>query len=530
MKTLGTTYVTLFLLFASAIKAQVPQLNSHPSAAATIYLDFDGEVVTGTAWNWGGPINAAAPALSTAGITEIFNRVAEDYRIFNVNITTSLAVYQAAPITKRTQVIITPSNSWYGNAGGVAYIGSFSWGDGTPAWVFTSMLSNNIKYIAEAASHEAGHTLGLQHQSTYNSSCGKTAEYASGQGTGEIGWAPIMGVGYYKNLTTWFNGRNSVDCNTYQNDIEVIAGAENDFGLRNDDFADTYTDASDVAFVGSNFTVSGLINSSTDIDAFRLVLNGSANFNLMAIPQNVGTANSGANIDIRVSLLNSLGDTVGRYNPTDLLNAGLDTNLLAGTYYLIAEGVGNINLNDYGSLGYYSLAGSLNSVLPVRNIRLKGSVNSNVHALSWSYEADEPVKEFELQISHDGSSFEKFLSFNSAERSATYQSVLSSRVFYRIRAITVANESSYYSNVISLGADQKGSPVIIVNTLVRNEAKLNSTGRFNYEVMEANGKKIASGMMNIGANKIDVSGAAMGLLLLRITTPDGQFTEKLIKR
>ncbi len=48
--------------------------------------------------------------------------------------------------------------------------------------------------------------LGLQHQSTYDSNCVKTAEYSPGQGSGEIGWAPIMGDGYYENLTTWHIG------------------------------------------------------------------------------------------------------------------------------------------------------------------------------------------------------------------------------------------------------------------------------------------------------------------------------------
>jgi hypothetical protein len=75
----------------------------------------------------------------------------------------------------------------------VSYVGSFTWGDDTPGWVFSGLLNNNIKYIAEAVSHEAGHTLGLQHQSNYDAECTKTSEYGQGQGTGEISWAPIMG-------------------------------------------------------------------------------------------------------------------------------------------------------------------------------------------------------------------------------------------------------------------------------------------------------------------------------------------------
>jgi hypothetical protein len=44
-------------------------------------------------------------------------------------------------------------------AGGVAYVGSFSWAVDTPAFVFSQKLgSNYAPYIWEAASHECGHT------------------------------------------------------------------------------------------------------------------------------------------------------------------------------------------------------------------------------------------------------------------------------------------------------------------------------------------------------------------------------------
>ncbi|HEY0678717.1 MAG TPA: hypothetical protein VGD17_10550, partial [Chitinophagaceae bacterium] len=306
----------LLILFNSVLShAQVPVYNSLRSANATIYLDFDGQYVTGTAWNWGGTINALPATLTTDAITEIFNRVAEDYRIFNINVTTDSMVYKSAPINRRTRVIITPSSTWYGNAGGVAYVGSFNWGEETPAWVFSNRLNNNIKYIAEACSHEAGHTLGLQHQSLWNASCGKVAEYFSGQGSGEIGWAPIMGVGYYRNLTTWYNGPNSTGCNNYQSDIDIIGGPDNGFGFRSDDHANSVNDATNVTLSGTSFGMSGIVNHSSDADVFRMDLSFAQNFKLTAVPQNVGAGNSGANIDIKVSLLNATGDTIGRYNP-----------------------------------------------------------------------------------------------------------------------------------------------------------------------------------------------------------------------
>ncbi len=64
---------------------------------------------------------------------EIFNRVSEDYRIFNINITTDSTVYAAAPSRQRIRVIIAPTYQWYGGGvGGISCVGSFTWGDDHP--------------------------------------------------------------------------------------------------------------------------------------------------------------------------------------------------------------------------------------------------------------------------------------------------------------------------------------------------------------------------------------------------------------
>src|SRR5215831_5248461 len=143
-----------------ATAAQVPVYSSYPSASAVIFLDFDGQTVSGTSWNIGGPIFCGPANLTTDQITEIFNRVAEDYRPFNINITTDSTKYFAAPANKRTRVILTVTSDWYGSAGGVSFVNSFSWGDNTPCFVFTALLNYNKKNVAEAVSHEAGHKLG----------------------------------------------------------------------------------------------------------------------------------------------------------------------------------------------------------------------------------------------------------------------------------------------------------------------------------------------------------------------------------
>ncbi|HVF82189.1 MAG TPA: M57 family metalloprotease, partial [Flavisolibacter sp.] len=347
MKTFFQTLSLCVLLCAGVFtSAQVPVLNSYPSSAAVIFLDFDGATIQGTSWNGSGPFVCYGSGLTTTQITEIFNRVSEDYRPFTVNVTTDSTVFLAAPSTQKIRVVLTTSSSWYGNAGGVAYINSFGWGDNTPCFVFTALLNYNPKYIAEAASHEAGHTLGLRHQSSYDAVCNKTSEYNAGNGSGEIGWAPIMGVGYYRNMTLWNYGANPFGCTSYQDDLSVITGNDG-IAFRTDDHAATNAGASTASFVGNTFTVKGVIEKPADVDAFKFTMASDGRFTLSALPYSIDSGNTGANIDLAVELLNNTETVIGIYNPSAVLSTSVDTQLTAGVYYLHVHGKGNSYAPDY---------------------------------------------------------------------------------------------------------------------------------------------------------------------------------------
>lgn len=525
------TFLSLVLagIISTGIQAQVPILNSYPGARATIFLDFDGEYIAGTSWNWGGPIDAQPATLSPAQITEIYNRVAEDYGIFNLNITTDSTVYRAAPPSQRLRVIVTPTSAWYGAAGGVSFVGSFIWGDNTPAWVFSSLLGNDVKKVAEAISHETGHTLGLQHQSIFDASCNKTTEYAGGQGSGEIGWAPIMGIGYYKNLTTWHNGTSSMGCSSYQSDINVIAGSPNNFGLRSDDHVDTPTGASTIN-IGLGTSASGIINSSTDRDVFKFDIVSTNNFRLSAIPQNVGSGNAGANIDIKVALLDQIADTIGRYNPADLLNVGIDTNLNSGTYYLVVDGVSNANLSEYGSLGFYTLSASVLSALPVHRLSLTGRMKAEYHDLHWNYFADERIKEIHIESSKDGIHFNFLTTLSADTRSFSWKPIDNSSIHYRVKVITAADERAYYSNIILLRKSASDKSFDVINHVVTDNISINVEKRFSYELFDETARLLQRGVLQQGSNQIPASGIKMGVFLMRLQYNNETYTEKFIKR
>lgn len=375
-------------LFAFS-QSPTPILNSRPTVTSdVIYLDFNGRNVSGTSWNTANnitTINALPSALSTANKILVWQRVSEDYIPFNVNVTTDSTRFNAAPANHRIRVLITPTYTWYGNgAGGVAYVNSYSWGGypGTPCWVFETQVSSTAKNVAEAASHEAGHTLSLRHHGVWNSTCSLTAGYNSGVGTGVTSWAPIMGVGYSKNVTIWHAGPNSQasssspPCGVMQYDHGTgalgITGTYNGTVPRlsfvTDDVGNTYSTAKTLNLNSLNLLDSGLISTPSDIDAYKFTIcnNRYVSFNIKPWAldtsntyvspsgSNLGSGYQGANLDIRFHLYNAATNSLIAVDTTlTRLYALRGVNLTPGTYYFTIDGGRSSNYSDYGSLGRY---------------------------------------------------------------------------------------------------------------------------------------------------------------------------------
>ena len=531
---LKSFFIILLLSGSLLTKAQVPNLSSYPSASAVIFLDFDGQAVTDIYSPWPVPIYCAASGLTNTQITEVFNRVAEDYRPFNINVTTDSTKFFAAPLTSRMRVIITSTAWWYTyysqHIGGIAEVGSFNYGSDSPCFVFTSELSYNAKYNAEATSHEVGHTLGLQHQSAYNASCVKT-EYNPGVGSGEIGWAPIMGVGYSKNLTLWNNGTSSDGCSTYQNDLSIISNiAVNGFTFRADDHANIFAGATNTPFVSNAFTVNGMVEQNTDADFFRVTVAATGRFQLNAIPYNVGTGNSGSNLDLQVSLYNGSQVLLNVYNPGTLLNSVIDSQLNAGIYYLKIEGKGNMYAPNYASLGSYALQGTFTlGALPLRKLELQGEIISDKHKLSWIIEADETITKQILEISTDGRNFNPVSQTDNALRTYMYKPYVSSTAQYRLN-VTFDNGHQYYSNTVSLRNTGISNWPKLVSNITNDNIVANSPGSYSYAIYEFNGKTISKGLLINGLNTINASSLAGGMYIIRFSNGTEQWIDKFVKQ
>ncbi|HMK20136.1 MAG TPA: zinc-dependent metalloprotease [Chitinophagaceae bacterium] len=534
MKNLYKFLLMIFALTGTFIaKSQVTELNSYPSASNVILLDFDGHAVSGTMWNTSGAFTCNSSGLSDAAIIEVFNRVAEDYRPFSINVTTSETKYNSAPFNKRMRVVITTSNEWYGSgAGGVAYINSFTWGDNTPCFVFSALLSYSIKNVAEAASHEAGHTLGLRHQSSYNAACTKLSDYNWGQGTGEIGWAPIMGAGYNQNLTLWNSGPNSLGCGVIQDDLSVITNATNGFGYRTDDHTDVFSTATSATFNSSGQAViSGVIEKTDDKDLFKITVPIFSRLQLNAIPYNVGTGNSGSDLDLQVDFLDGSHASIGTYNPGNLLSSVIDTFINAGTYYMRIDGKGNIYAPEYGSLGSYSLQATYTNaaVLDIRRLELRGRLNGDMHTLSWLIEADEPVMKQVVEVSNNGVNFTPLDQPNNALRTYSYHPLDNRPLLYRLH-ITLNNSKEYYSNVIAIRQGKTLKPQLIGNTISGNYITINSPANYHYQIIDQSGRMLSKGAVEKGYSSLGLGSINTGIYIIRFTDGEQQWSEKFIKR
>ena len=393
------------------------QLHSSPTSSKVIYLDFNGHTTTGTSWNNtaggmgssfyspaydlnGNPANFSADELST--IQRIWQRVAADFAPFNVDVTTQ---EPPADWLKRTSVtdpnfgmrVVITSYGPNSNMGGIAVSGSFNASTDTPCYVYNKSLSG----VAEAVSHEVGHTLGLTHDGTSGST------YYYGHGGDETSWAPIMGVGYNKNVTTWDNGTyygsnnsgSSANSSLGADDMAVIALARNGFGFQADRLGDTFATASPLTISGGSVGQFGRIETRLDKDCYSFQLQNSGNVNLTFDPYwyqayvdrdgiwggtnlvytapvsdgNTSTpyADSGTNLDLAASLYNSAGTLLATANSPGLATSLSWSNLAAGTYYVMLDGVGSGNptsstpsgYSDYGSVGNYFISGTITNAL-----------------------------------------------------------------------------------------------------------------------------------------------------------------------
>lgn len=280
---------------------------------------------------------------------------------------------------RTAQALITQSTDANGaanpssSAGGVAYVnvfGSSSYATYRPAWIYFNNLAKNESYIAEAASHEIGHNLGLSHDGT------TTSSYYGGHGSGETSWGPLMGTGYNRNVSQWSKGEYYLANNT-QDDLAIIAGK---IAYRGDDCANTFSTATALLLSGGTNIVSttpetdpananpankGSIERNNDVDVFTFTT-GTGSVRLSVNPWIVPSGTTrGGNLDLVVELYDANGAFLMSTNPAANTGATLQPSLTQGRYYLAIKNTGAgspmsstpSGYTAYGSIGQYFISG-----------------------------------------------------------------------------------------------------------------------------------------------------------------------------
>ena len=365
-------------LAAAELPADVFSLASRPTSSRVLYLDFNGHDAEDPAWERVGypgllssepfDLDGSPDSFSVTEqerIHEIWQRVAEDYRPFDVNVTTRdpgpAGIIRESPDDAAfgQRMVITGSN-FTGQSGviGLALVNVFGSSADSAAYVFTDSASKRApKTIGEAVSHEAGHTLGLSHDGGPGG-----AEYYDGHGV----WAPIMGrsIDTSTPVTQWSRGEYS-GANRTEDDLAIIAAGKFDalgepltrgVGYRPDDHSDT-TAAPTV--VPSNSVTVGNIGRTGDRDVFAVdVLDGTLSIQLRPPSGEAAWSNLAARLIVR----NSVGAVVASGGPTVPSGWAIDVGpaVPAGRYTIEVEPVGwltaSTGFTTYGSLGAYELA------------------------------------------------------------------------------------------------------------------------------------------------------------------------------
>jgi hypothetical protein len=368
-------------------------LHSRAGAPRVVYLNFRGENVSGTQWNAmsgrsthpmrpysedGDPATFSQTELNT--IAEVWKRIAEDFAPFNIDVTTQRPAGfgpNVGHILFSNRIDRNGFPIYSSAVGGVAFVdvwGRADFRSFQPALVFPEGVSG-AKNLAEAASHELGHNLGLLHDGQ-----GGTSYYA-GHGTGNVSWSPIMGVGYYTNVSQWSKGEYP-GANQTQDDIAIIIGK---LMLRPDDHGQARTNATPLAMTNAGVVQSatpvtapgapaakvnrGVLGTRADVDMFAFTVSnaGLVDLNVFPVWRDNFTATSlrSANLDIRATLLRDNGTPAGvlvaQSNPAADTFARVRANVSPGRYLLRVEGVAagtlSTGYSDYGSLGQYFISG-----------------------------------------------------------------------------------------------------------------------------------------------------------------------------
>jgi hypothetical protein len=314
--------------------------------SACVFFDFDGQTVTGTAWNFGGGPIVVSPSEyngNTAQQDSIIRIAQEIVAPFPILVTRDSTKFFAAGAQRRLRIIFTPTYSWYGTAvAGVSYNYAFYWGDGTNSWVFD--LFEGVQAKAVIAMHEFGHTIGMVHQNL------------SGAGSLEAGVRYIMygSSSPQRNIAIWTKGTNQYGA--LQDDIGIFLSQNLDaypgaktVGLS---LGDQGNSPNHARIMNKDQSITSIIGYR-DSEYYRIFIPSTQTITITSTVRNEGS-NTYASLDVALDLYSEAGTLIASSNNTTTLNATITQSLTKG-YYIIKVRPNKNNTNNptgYGFMGH----------------------------------------------------------------------------------------------------------------------------------------------------------------------------------
>ncbi len=374
------------------------RLHSRVGASRVLYLDFTGFTLAADSW-WRSDGFTAAPFDSDgspttwspgeiATIQSIHLRMAEDYAPFDIDVTTEDPGVAAIDRSSadddvyggRVVVTNSPYTSICGsfcagisNVGNVDLIGP-DHERAQPSWVFSDN-SQNPEYLANNASHEFGHQMGLSHDGN-TSVNGVALEYDIGHGM----WAPLMGWGFVQPVSQWsrgeYNGANNTE------DDFAVAGSHG-IALVPDDAGARWRPTDDL--VPGRAQLIG-VAPSRDVDAWRYVAPCSGTFTFAA---DVAAVSPNLSLELRLSDFSGAVLADDSTQPVrvdgDLatgMGGTVTGTLTRGTSYALtvlplANGTPATGWSNYANVGRYSFAVTPNCVEPSRPVLVPGAFGTS---------------------------------------------------------------------------------------------------------------------------------------------------------
>jgi hypothetical protein len=386
------------------------QLQSKPGSPYVFYLNL-AAVMSGST-----PLNG----VTRENMYRAWQSIADQYSMLNLNVTTSLAVYNAARSANQLRTGIIN----FVNADGRSFAPIHAFGTTAAGTLYRNPAAGwDYGYgIGMTGAHEIGHEMGMNHDHG-----GTGGEYF--EGIAAYQWGPIMGNywmggSWPQQLFTWSKGEYATATN-FEDDLSIMSTQELVPYMADDNPTSRALvfGAGGAIDPASNY---GQIERASDTDTFTFTTAGMTTLNLRIDPLEYLRM-----LDVDATIYNAANVAVAHSNlPVHRSAQFTNLSLPAGAYRLVvrggAEGTPSNGFSNYSSLGWYGMKGTLTGAVdPGYPVLSNGAAVGGLSAATgaWKYfTIDVPAGKTQVTFSVNGANGDTdlFAKLGSAPTTGSY--------------------------------------------------------------------------------------------------------------